>query len=132
MNKAHMLDAVLQIKRGQQHPAGMLGVMLEDEIAAGNRPVYVGATEPFPVPAGEWNGAVISLTPDRKCRIVLVDAKRPGRGAFSRLVGAIRAAGYMPAVIEPVGNDMPAIMRKWGWKGRRIGSGWESYAEFTP
>jgi len=133
MIRAHLLDELcIQIGRAALDSEGLLGVMRRDEIEAGYTIVPIGAEKPFPVPAGDWDAAVISIR-GVKVRIVLVAAKKKGDHAFTRLIKSICDADLTPAVIEPVGDIMPKIMKKWGWRGRRRnGSGWESYMEYTP
>lgn len=128
-DRTFLAGAILeQIMEGRANPRGMIGVMEDGETRAGHTVVPLGAMTPFPVPRADWLGTVISMD-GKDARIVLVHAHEEGRGAFRRLVKSIQSAGYIPVVVEPVGVAMPAIMKKWGWRGRRKGAGFDSWVE---
>lgn len=65
------------------------------------------------LPNDDWLEAVVSKKGGR-VRIVLIVARKPGTGAFRRLVDGILAAGLMPVVVTPLWQ-MEAIMLRWGW-----------------
>jgi hypothetical protein len=69
------------------------------------------------LPAADWSEAcVVSLDRARaEVRIVVVISLRPG--SFRRLVEAVRLAGFTPVVVGPMGPVMPAILKRWGWRG---------------
>lgn len=132
MNKTALLPKVLdEIFAITRHPRGALGQMEDCEIGSGYTLVPVGAVTPFPIPAKDWEAALVTLDGE-KARLVLLHASAPGTGAFRRLVEGVKAAGYTPAVIEPTGADMPAIMKRWRWKRRQVGRGFDTYSEYTP
>jgi hypothetical protein len=67
----------------------------------------------------DWLECLMTLDLGRnEVRIILIAAKRPGRGAFRRLIAAIHANGFRPAVIAPF-PMMEAILLHWGWHGER-------------
>ena len=132
MNKSALLPKIVDELFGiMRHPRGALGHMEDCERASGYTVVPVGAVTPFAVPEADWDATCISLD-GKTARLVLLHARKPGSGALHRLVSAVQAAGYVPAIIEPIGPDMPAIMRKWKWKRRRKGNGFDSYTEYRP
>lgn len=133
MDRADIVERLAKsIAGAERHPLGIAGLMIESEVAAGRKPVQPGATVPFDFPADDWvSPAVVSIDGD-EVRIIAILAQRIGGGSFRRLIDNIIAAGLRPVVVEPVGTIMPAIMKRWGWRGRRVGGGWESCVEFRP
>jgi hypothetical protein len=95
------------------------------EEGAGHPVLAVGVTIPFAYPAKDWEASSVISLDGKRVRIVLVSARSPGHGAFTRLVRAIMQAGFVPVVCAPVGPAMPAILKHWGWRE----SYWE---EWTP
>jgi len=92
---------------------------------AGRHVLTVGVTIPFAYSAEDWEPSSVVSLDGKRVRIVLVSARSPGHGAFTRLVRAITRAGFTPVVCAPVGPTMPAILKHWGWRE----SYWE---EWTP
>lgn len=133
MNKIALLDKIVaEFGMASAHPRGAFGHMEDCEREMVFVVIPVGATEPFAVASHDWENALVSLN-GSDVRLVLLHAYRRNRGALRRLVAAIQGAGLTPVVIEPTGSEMPAIMRKWKWKKRRVGgTGWESYEEWRP
>jgi hypothetical protein len=76
----------------------------------------------------EWNEIVISKDPKGRIRLVLLDAHRPGNGAFTRLVSEIQAYGLTPVIVEPIGS-LAGWCRKNGWRKRTIKHGSENKQE---
>lgn len=113
------------------HPRGAGGVMEDAEIAMGARLIPVGSERPIPLPAFAWRRGVVSML-GMEIRIVAIEAVEPGAGAFSRLIAEIQRRGFTPVVVEPFGVTMPAIMAKWDWKRRVVGSGFERREEWLP
>ena len=103
--------------------------MREDERASGFEPVLPGAVSWLS--ADDWPDDIVVSTKGRKVRIVAIKAKQIGKGAFSRLIGAIACAGLNPIVVEPL-FDMPAILHRWNWKPRITGSGFEREESWRP
>src|SRR6516164_8855455 len=101
----------------------------EIEKALGHHVLPVGVTIPFAFDAKDWEpDSVVSLD-GRRVRIVLITARTPGTGAFSRLVQNILRAGFKPVVVAPVGPEMPAILKHWGWRKAIERSGFEQSEE---
>lgn len=121
-----------QLAKGEAHPLGMAGVMLQHEVDAGRRLVQPGTREPFAFSAEDWDFPQVVTYDGREVRICLINARDPGHGAFRRLVDAIQAAGLTPVVVAPVGETMPAIMKRWRWKRRRVGRGWAREEQWRP
>ena len=99
-------------------------IMRDDERAAGYRVIFPGEFSWFPLL--DWcNTCVVSIN-DRDVRLVAIRASRPRAGAFRRLISGIKTAGLRPVVVSPIGDAMPAIMKKWRWKRRTIGTTFET------
>lgn len=99
-----------------RHPRGVVGRMKDLEFAKGFLPIEHGAREPIAFPTSEWHDGVLSRDDRKKeVRIVAVFAKDSGKGALTRLISSIRAAGYCPVIVEPIGLEMPAILLHWRW-----------------
>lgn len=105
-------------------------LMRDNERKAGFTPLIPGDA-PW-LPAGDWHDTVVVSTDHRQVRLVAILAKRPGNGAFRRLVAGIVAAGLKPVVVEPT-DEMRKTLRRWGWRGRWHGHGFETSEErWTP
>jgi hypothetical protein len=133
VNRSRVVDMLADtLARASHHPLGVAGLMIMSEIEAGRRCVQPGDAEPFDFPKNDWHfPAVVSLD-GAEVRIIAILANEPGSGAFSRLIRNIRAAGLSPVVVEPVGLAMPAILKRWGWRGRRAGFGMDVTWEWRP
>jgi hypothetical protein len=129
---SYLYAAAGAVLAGQTHPLGMAGVMLAEEVAAGRKPIQPGATEPFVFSADDWEFPQVVSLDGREVRITAVLARRPGTGAFRRLLAAIQAAGLKPVVVEPVGVTMPAILARWGWRRTVVGHGFRRVEEWRP
>lgn len=131
MDRSAMVDAIVEtIVSGRQHPLGMAGVIMMGEQAKGATVLRVGCAEPVAIPAEDWTELSVFSLLGEEVRIVAVISQRPG--ALRRLVDAILAAGLSPVVVEPVGQIMPAIMRRWKWRRRIVGHGFERCEEWRP
>lgn len=94
--------------------------MREDEEAKGHKVIMPGDVPWFF--KEDWlEDCVVSLD-GSKVRIILVIAKNQGNGSFSRLTAEIIKAGLLPVVIAPIGQIMPSILERWGWRERVVGS----------
>jgi hypothetical protein len=71
----------------------------------------------------DWTEIVASLDGPR-VRLVLLDARYPGQGAFTRLIARIAGCnrGLSPVVVEPAGQ-LKSWCIKHQWKRRRVGVG---------
>ena len=76
----------------------------------------------------EWVVAIISEDPKGRIRLVLLDARLPGNGAFTRLISGIQAQGLTPVIVEPIGS-LAGWCKKKGWKKRIIKHGTENKQE---
>jgi hypothetical protein len=91
------------------------GATLEKgELARGAQLVPLGAREPFSFDPADWRRGIISIK-DTEVRIVAIEARERGKGAFKRLLGNILAAGLEPVVVAAM-LDMPFILTHWGWR----------------
>lgn len=112
------------------HPRGPAGVLEDDETGKGGVLVPIGAVDPFTVSEFDWQPPHIISVRDGEARIIAINAKHRGEGAFRWLVGSIRRAGLTPVVVCPIGEIMPAIMKKWGWVERVVGEGFDTKREW--
>lgn len=110
-----MTEARSVLNEIRRHPGGVVGLMRDDQIALGRTIVPVGSVRPFSVPTWDWIDTLISMDAEH-AYIVLVNAKRRRKGAFSRLVASIKASGLVPVVCSPTGRMMPRILERWGWQ----------------
>lgn len=104
-------------------------IMRADEQARGNTVVVPGEVDWLPVE--DWHETVVVSQADREVRLIAILAKRPGEGAFRRLVDAIRRAGLTPVVVAP-SLEMRATLRRWGWRQRNVGGGWDQEEQWLP
>lgn len=102
-----------QLERTLGGPLGALGVMYEEEAKLGARPLPIELRSAL-MPSAEWERGVITRKGD-EIRLVAILAKQPGSGAFRRLIAAVEAADLRPVIVCPVGEVMPAIMKRWKW-----------------
>jgi hypothetical protein len=105
-------------------------IMRQDERERGNRVVKPG-DEPWLLETDWPDHIVISVTSKREVRIIAIIAKKPGAGAFTRLVGLIRSAGLVPVVLAP-SNEMRTTLRRWRWRQRYVGHGFDSEEQWRP
>jgi hypothetical protein len=78
----------------------------------------------------DWNKFIISQDGNR-IRLILLDAKVPGNGAFTRLIEGIKKAGLVPVVCEPLGR-LTEWCRKHGYRPRKIGKGEHRHEVWYP
>jgi hypothetical protein len=105
-----------ELDRIINHPRGVIGRMSDLEREKGFEPIPHGASEPVPFSEYEWDDGVISLNErDREIRLVAIRAKALYHGAFKRMLKRITDAGYCPVIVEPIGEVMPSLVRKWEW-----------------
>lgn len=108
---------------------GVAERMRRNEEAAGFTPVGVGSV-PW-LSTESWHPGSVVSTDGKRVRLVALLAKRPGEGGLLRTVIGILAAGLTPVIVEP--NDrLAATLKRWGWKRRRIGRGFESQNLWYP
>jgi len=120
----HLSLASAKLREAGVSPGRTLRSM---ELLKGHRWVRPGSV-PW-LPSSDWHDTdVVSLDGD-EVRLVAIAAKRPGTGAFRKLIWAIEAAGLSPVVICPIGRIMPAILKKWGWVETKVGTTFEDREE---
>ncbi|HEX8414030.1 MAG TPA: hypothetical protein VF637_09120, partial [Sphingomicrobium sp.] len=106
-------------------------IMLAGEEDAGRKPVWPHhKRRPKWFHAEDWAQWPVISYDDHEVHVVAVSSAR--RGAFSRLVREVRAAGLTPVVVEPMGPTMPAILERWGWQMSVNGEGWDHREEWRP
>lgn len=133
MNRAAIIERLADHIAGvKSHPLGVAGFMIEDEIAAGRAVMQPGSVWPFDFPAEDWVFPAVVSHDGREVHIVAILAQEPGKGAFRRLIANIEGAGLSPVVVCPVGQTMPAILKRWRWKRRIVGRGFERVDEWRP
>jgi hypothetical protein len=93
--------------------------MRQGEIARGAKIVMPGSVPWLPV--DDWIDDIVVSQIGINIRIVAVFARKPGTGAFSRLVTGIAKAGLWPVVVCPF-PDMDRIVRRWGWTETIVGA----------
>jgi hypothetical protein len=109
--------------------AEMQDILRGYEREAGRRIVLPG-DEPW-LPAEDWDPTITVSVDGTKVRLVAILAKRPGTGAFRRLISGIEQAGLTPCMVDPI-RSMQETLTRWGWKPRRYGYGIECETQWTP
>lgn len=104
-------------------------IMRDDERARGNTIIVPGEVEWLP--AEDWDHTIVVSQDGREVRLIAILAKRPGNGAFRRLVESIRKDGLTPVIIAP-SPEMAATMRRWKWFRRYVGTGFEQEEQWRP
>ena len=116
MHSAQHLETLFErMERGES----MSDIMKADERSAGYTVVVPGEVQWLP--ADDWDPTIVVSIDGKRVRLVAILAKRPGNGAFRRLVAAIRAANLVPHVIAPT-HEMRATLKRWGWRMRIRGA----------
>lgn len=102
------------------HRDGMSGVLVDGEIKKGAAPLLLGCTHPIRLWPDDWYKPPVITLLGNEIRIVAIWVREPRRGTFKRLLADIERAGLRPVVVEPIGDVMPALMRRWGWECRHV------------
>src|SRR6185369_10126381 len=97
---------------------GPYNMLLQCEKERGFEIVETGSV-PW-LPAADWPNDIVITQKGKEIRIVSIYAKRPGNGAFRRLITAIIQAGMVPVIVTPV-HEMRDTMKRWGWKQKLTG-----------
>lgn len=87
--------------------------MRQDERDAGHTIIRAGDV-PW-LPREDWPDDLVIARDGKVVRIVAIWARRPGTGAFSRMIDGIVAEGSFPAVVAPF-QAMQNILDAWGWR----------------
>src|SRR5215469_14847522 len=80
---------------------------------------------------GDWADIIVSEDKKGRIRLVLLAAKRPGEGAFGRLIAALERAEKKFCVVEPL-NGLLEWCKKHGWKERVMGQGNQRHHVWYP
>jgi hypothetical protein len=76
--------------------------------------------------AGDWRvDSVASVVHGKTVRLVLLHAFQSGKGAFTRTLQGIAAAGLSATVIDPTPEFAEALNRR-GWRGKSVGHSFET------
>lgn len=125
-------DMAAELIRLLTHPEGAFGRMKDCEAENGYSVIPAGATFPIVFSADDWRKNSLVSLHGREVRIVAITALTQGNGALRRLINNITAANLTPVVVEPMGETMPAILRKWKWIRSDAGIGWFHEEQWRP
>lgn len=99
---------------------GPVAVAVEMEENRGHRVVRPGDRDWLP--KADWCDETICSISGPLARLVLLVARHPRKGAFTRLLAAVRAAGLYPVVASPTGS-FEAYLVASGWRQEIVGTG---------
>lgn len=100
-----------------------VAAIIAHEQKRGYRVIRPGDTPWFR--ANDWRAASVASVSGTQVRLVLLHGFESGKGAFTRMVREIVAAGYKPSVIDPTPEFAAALKRR-RWHGKRRGSTFEN------
>ena len=115
----HKLVAALEKMLDGSDPAQ---VIADNEAARGFQVVRPGNATWFPT--ADWHSGSVASINGMTIRLVLLHARRPGTGAFTRMIADIRALHMLPVVIDPA-RDFAESLAKRGWVWRQEGTTFE-------
>ncbi len=121
MSQAALVNTLDRILAGTYDP---VAAIVEGEIKRGFKVVRPGDQPWFR--ANDWRAASVASIDGKRVRLVLIHSFESGKGAFTRTVAAIIAAGLTPSVIDPTPELSTALHRR-GWRGRSRGTGFEDF-----
>jgi hypothetical protein len=104
-------------------------LMLQAEAEEGREPIWPRCKPEWLI-ADDWDPWPVLSIKDNELHIIAIASAR--KGAFRRLIEGAATAGLSPVVVCPMGQIMPAIMAKWGWRETVVGEGWDSREEWRP
>lgn len=125
VSPAHLEKLIAQVSMGLR----MEDIMRDDERKAGRKVVVPG--DVTWLPAEDWDHTVVVSVDGDVVRLIALLALNPGNGAFRRLIYSIHDTGLTPCVIAPT-IEMRATLKRWGWKGKRHGHGWNGEERWKP
>jgi hypothetical protein len=99
-----------------------VAAIVEGERKRGFRVVRPGEALWFRI--GDWKSESVASMHGTTIRLVLIDAYRPGTGAFTRMIRDIEEIGGRPAVLEPT-KEFAAMLKRRGWRGKQFGRSFE-------
>jgi hypothetical protein len=88
-------------------------LIADDEIQAGRRVVRPG--EATWLPEEDWESGTVCSLDGKRALLILLHSREQGKGAFTRLITALYAAGKTPFVIAPTWEFQKTLMRH-GWR----------------
>lgn len=80
--------------------------------------------------ADDWHESNVVSLDGGEVRLVAILSRRPG--SFKRLLASLASHGLRPVVVCPIGPIMPAMMQRYGWIKRELGSGWDAEEQWRP
>lgn len=125
-NLASHLD---ELFTAMEQGVAICDIMRENERKAGYEVVLPGS-QPW-LSAEDWDETVVVSKDDKHVRLVAILAKRQCQGSLHRTIRGIIAAGLIPQIVEPT-VEMRTTCKRWGWRSRRIGRGFESQEVWYP
>lgn len=114
-----------QMDRG----ASIADIMRQAERTSGYQVVVPGEVNWLPLE--DWDPSIVVSLDDNKVRLVAILARNPGNGALRRLICAIKTHGMVPQIIAPT-FEMRATVKRWGWRMRMKGMGFEAQEIWYP
>ena len=128
----HFAKIIDKFFAATDHPDGPSGRIRDLERGHGHTIIPVGVWLPFMFPASDWQPDCVVSRDGDDIRLIIINARNPGNGAFKRLIRNIQNAHLVPVVCAPIGDVMPFLMRKWGWRMTISGKGFERCEEWRP
>ena len=116
---AKLQHLIEQIMSGGYDP---VAAIVENETTRGFKIVRPGDVPWFR--AADWQAASVASINGKYVRLVLIHAFESDRGAMTRTLEAINAAGLIPNVIDPT-RELQATLKRRGWKSKLRGSTFE-------
>src|SRR5262245_9949047 len=83
------------------------------------------------LPLEDWRAESVVSIDGRHVRLVELYARRPGCGAFRRLISALIANGLTPNLIDPPPR-LENTLGRWGWVCNEFGHGLEREDVWRP
>jgi hypothetical protein len=114
MSESALVEVVKRILAGGYDP---VAAIVEDETDRGFKVVRPGDAPWFPV--ADWRPASVASIDRDTVRLVLIHSHESGKGAMTRMLAAINAAGLAPTVLEPTPQLADALRRR-GWRSRDV------------
>jgi hypothetical protein len=99
-----------------------VAAIVESEEARGFKVIRPGNVPWFQ--ASDWRAASVASIHGVRARLVLLHAVESGRGAMTRTIAGVKAAGLLPVVVEPT-RELAATLSRRGWKPHDEGTTFE-------
>ncbi len=94
-----------------------VAAIVEDETARGFKVIRPGDAPWFR--ATDWRAASVASIDGKVARLILLHAFESGKGAMTRTIAAVEAAGLRPAILEPTAELATTLQRR-KWKSRTV------------